>query len=114
MKSDRAPPKTLPRPVADVLPQIGAAIRTARIRRRKTAADLAQRLNVSLPTLRKLEAGDGGVSLGTFVTALWLLDLLKDFRTALDPANDRLGITLDLARISKRVRRTKDLDLGEL
>jgi hypothetical protein len=99
MKSDHKPPKTLPRPVADALPQIGAAIRTARIRRRKTASDLAQRLNVSLPT---------------FVTALWLLDLLQDFCAALDPANDRLGITLDLARISKRVRRTKDLDLGEL
>ena len=53
--------------------QVGAAIRTARIRRRKTAAELARRLGVSLPTLRKLEAGDPGVSLGTFVTALWLL-----------------------------------------
>jgi transcriptional regulator with XRE-family HTH domain len=110
----RKSPHEPPRPVVEALRQLGAAIRTARIRRRKTAKDLAHRLEVSLPTLRKLEAGDPGVSLATFVTALWLLDLLGGLRAALDPANDRLGITLDLARMPKRVRRTRDLDLADL
>jgi transcriptional regulator with XRE-family HTH domain len=105
--------KDLPHPVVEILPQIGAAIRTARIRRRKTAADFARRLGVSLPTLRKLEAGEPGVSLGTFLAALWLLDLLKEVGAALEPANDRLGITLDLARMPKRVRRAKEFDLDE-
>src|ERR1700688_510688 len=91
----------LPFPVAEMLPRLGAAIRTARIRRRKTAAELARRLGVSLPTLRKLEAGDPGVSLGTLVTALWLLDLSGQACAALDPANDRVGMTLDLARMPK-------------
>ncbi|HEY0233439.1 MAG TPA: helix-turn-helix transcriptional regulator [Afipia sp.] len=104
----------IPFPVAEALPQMGAAIRTARIRRRKTAADLARRLGVSLPTLRKLEAGDPGVALGTFVSALWLLELMPAVMTALDPAKDGIGMTLDLARMPKRARQQRDLDLADL
>lgn len=104
----------IPFPVAEMLPQIGSAIRTARIRRRKTAADQAHRLGVSLPTLRKLEAGDPGVSLGTFVTALWLLDLMPGMVAAIDPSKDNLGMTLEAARMPKRVRRNADVDLAKL
>jgi DNA-binding XRE family transcriptional regulator len=106
--------KSIPFPVAEALPKLGATIRTARIRRRRKAADFARRLDVSLPTLRKLEAGDPGVSLGKFVTALWLLDLLPAVLHALDPAADEVGLTLDLARMPKRVRRSAEVDLADL
>ncbi|MCA6101057.1 helix-turn-helix domain-containing protein [Bradyrhizobium sp. WSM 4400] len=52
---------------------------------------LAGRLGVSLPTLRKVETGDTGMTLGTFLTALWLLDLSPDLITALDPARTKLA-----------------------
>jgi transcriptional regulator with XRE-family HTH domain len=97
-----------------MLPRIGDAIRTARIRRRKTAADVAGRLGVSLPTLRKLETGDPGVSLGTFLAALWLLDLSPAVMAALDPAKDEVGLTLDMARMPQRVRQAADVNLDEL
>ena len=103
-----------PFPVEEALPRIGASIRTARIRRRKTAADLARRLGVSLPTLRKLEAGDPGVALGTFLSALWLLELMPPVMEALDPAKDDIGMTLDLARMPKRARQQRDVDLADL
>jgi transcriptional regulator with XRE-family HTH domain len=106
--------KNIPFPVAEALPKLGATIRTARVRRRKRAADFAHRLDVSLPTLRKLEAGDPGVSLGKFVTALWLLDLLPVITEALDPAADKVGLTLDLARMPKRVRQGAEADLADL
>ena len=106
--------KDIPFPAVEALPKLGAAIRMARIRRRKTAADFARRLNVSLPTLRKLEAGDSGVSLGTFVTALWLLDFLPAMIEALDPATDKVGLTLDLARLPKRVRQRSEVNLDDL
>jgi transcriptional regulator with XRE-family HTH domain len=108
------PAKNIPFPVAEALPKLGEMIRTARIRRRKKAADFAHRLDVSLPTLRKLEAGDPGVSLGKFVTALWLLDLLPMMMEALDPAADKVGLTLDLARMPKRVRQSAEADLDDL
>ena len=91
----------------------GGAIKVARRRRRQTASDLANRLGVSLPTFRKLECGDPGVALGTFVTALWLLDLLDNFTGAVSPEQDRTGLALEIARLPKRVRRTRaesDLD----
>ncbi|WP_229170576.1 helix-turn-helix domain-containing protein [Bradyrhizobium altum] len=97
-----------------MLPRVGEAIRTARIRRRKTAADIAGRLGVSLPTLRKLETGDPGVSLGTFLTALWLLDLSPALMAALDPAKDEIGLTLEMARLPKRVRPAADVKLDQL
>jgi transcriptional regulator with XRE-family HTH domain len=110
MPSDRE----IPYPVTELLPLVGEAIRTARIRRRKTAADLARRLGVSLPTLRKLETGDPGVSLGTFLTALWLLDLSPALMAALDPAKDEIGLTLEMARLPKRVRPAADVNLDQL
>jgi len=85
----------------------GEAIKLARRRRRQTASDLALRLGVSLPTFRKLERGDPSVSLGTFVTALWLLDLLDNFTRAVNAESDRSGLTLEIARMPQRVRRTK-------
>lgn len=85
----------------------GEAVRLARRRRRQTAADLAMRLGVSLPTFRKLEKGDPSVSLGTFVMALWLFDLLENFSGAVNPAQDRTGLALEIARMPKRIRRTK-------
>ncbi|MCC8967076.1 helix-turn-helix domain-containing protein [Bradyrhizobium sp. Pear76] len=104
----------LPYPVTEMLPRVGEAIRTARIRRRKTAADIAGRLGVSLPTLRKLETGDPGVSLGTFLAALWLLDLSPALMAALDPAKDEIGLTLEMARLPKRVRPAADVKLDQL
>jgi hypothetical protein len=71
------------------------------------------RLGVSLPTYRKLERGDPSVALGTFVTALWLLDLLGNFTRAIEPAQDRTGLALEIARMPQRVRLRKsesDLD----
>jgi hypothetical protein len=112
MKSSAKVP--LPFPVAELLPRLGSAIKTARVRRRKTAADLAGRLGVSLPTLRKLEAGDPGVSLGTFVSALWMLDLSSELVAALDPSKDKLGMVLDMARMPKRVRSRREVMLGDL
>jgi hypothetical protein len=48
------------------------------------------------------------------VTALWLLDLLPMMMEALDPAADKVGLTLDLARMPKRVRQSAEADLDDL
>ena len=48
---------------------LGAQIAAGRRRRRWTAARLAEQLNVSLPTLRKVERGDPTVALGTVLDA---------------------------------------------
>lgn len=48
---------------------LGAQIAAARRRRRWTAARLAEQVNVSLPTLRKIERGDPTVAMGAVLDA---------------------------------------------
>jgi transcriptional regulator with XRE-family HTH domain len=50
----------------------------ARLRRRMTQAALAARADVSLPTLRKLEQGEGSSSLATLLHAMEVLGLDQD------------------------------------
>jgi transcriptional regulator with XRE-family HTH domain len=68
---------------------LGARLSLARKRRRMTQGTLASRAGVSIPTLRKLEQGDAGVSLATVLRILHVLGLAVDIdRLA---ANDELG-----------------------
>lgn len=60
------------------LQQLGERLRAARLRRRMTQAALAARADVSLPTLRKLEQGEGSSSLATLLRALEVLGLDHD------------------------------------
>lgn len=48
---------------------LGKQIRVARIERRWTLEELAERVGVSLPTIRKVERGDPTVSLGVALEA---------------------------------------------
>lgn len=60
----------MPTPKArDAARILGAQIAAARRRRRWTTARLAEQVNVSLPTLRKVERGDPTVALGTVLDA---------------------------------------------
>jgi transcriptional regulator with XRE-family HTH domain len=104
----------LPGAVSVALTELGKAIRVARLRRRLSAQDFASRLAVTLPTLRKLERGDPGVALATFVTALWLLGLLDRLRDLAKPENDVVGNILETARLPQRVRNSKRDDLDRL
>lgn len=60
----------MPTPKArDAARVLGAQIAAGRRRRRWTAARLAEQVNVSLPTLRKIERGDPTVAMGTVLDA---------------------------------------------
>jgi transcriptional regulator with XRE-family HTH domain len=104
----------LPGSVRSALLEFGRAIRVARIRRRQSAQDFASRLGVTLPTLRKLERGDPGVAVATFVSALWLVGLLDRLRDLAKPENDVLGNMLETSRLPRRVRKSTHDELDRL
>jgi transcriptional regulator with XRE-family HTH domain len=104
----------LPAAVHFALAEFGEAIRVARLRRRQSTQDFASRLGVTLPTLRKLERGDPGVAVATFVTALWLLGLLDRFRELAKPESDVLGNIVETSRLPRRVRKPAHDDLDRL
>lgn len=62
--------------VVSRLVQWGKIIRTQRVRTKVTAGDFCGRIGISLSTLRRLEAGDPAVSVGSYLSALSALGVL--------------------------------------
>ncbi len=63
-----------PEDVTKQLHVFGERVRTARVRRRWSQANLAERMNVERRTVSRLEKGDPGVTTGVFLRALWVLN----------------------------------------
>lgn len=94
----------LPLSVRRLLHQLGADIRDARKRRRLPTAIVAERAQISLPTLRRVERGAGSVGLGTYATVLWILGLSDRLAGIAAPATDVVGMGLEAERLPKRIR----------
>jgi transcriptional regulator with XRE-family HTH domain len=96
----------LPR-VSRILAELGQNIRLARTRRKLSAELVAERAGMSRPTLRAIERGNAGVTLGALANVLNSLGLVDDLaRVARD---DQLGRQLEDAELqaTERVRRAK-------
>jgi len=75
----------LPTLVAERLNVWGRCIHAQRLRQRVKAADLCERMGISQATLRRLERGDPGAGVGTYMTALLILGVIDKAVPALDP-----------------------------
>ena len=58
---------------------LGSRLRAERLRRDETQAIFAARVGVSIPTLRKMEAGDPSVMIGSWSRALEIVDRWDDW-----------------------------------
>jgi transcriptional regulator with XRE-family HTH domain len=88
--------------VVAALRELGQNIRSARMRRQIPAALLAERAGMSRPTLRAIERGDCGVTIGSIANVLHSLDLASDI-TAMARA-DEFGRALQDAALAGRKR----------
>jgi transcriptional regulator with XRE-family HTH domain len=70
------------------LQSLGLRLRDERIRRNETQAIFAARIGISVPTLRKMEAGDSTVLIGFWSAALEVLDRAGDWDAILARAED--------------------------
>ena len=104
----RKPPLVFPQEQR-LLAELGERLRLARQRRKLSNEVVAQRAGVSRTTVYKVEAGDPGATLGSYVRVLAVLGLEGDLH--LLAADDRVGRKLqDLAlppSPSERRRRVK-------
>jgi len=79
-------------------------MRDARKRRRLPTAVVAERAQISLPTLRRVERGDGSVGFGTYATVLWVLGMSERIGQLAAPETDSIGLSLEDERLPKRIR----------
>ena len=94
----------LPFEVMQVARELGMNVRIARKRRRMLQGELAQKAGVGEKTIRRLEKGEDGVSMGNVLSVLWALGLLPTAKALANPEQDEHGKTLELARLPERVR----------
>jgi len=96
-----------PLPVSRALARLGSDLALARRRRRISTQSMAERLQVSTATLRRLERGDPSLSMGTLAKALLVLNALDRFTGLLDTAADDLGLQLMDQAVPRRIVRKK-------
>ncbi len=106
MKTNEA----LPSEIVSQLKRIGSGIKTARMRRRMTQQELAERVGSSWHTIRKIENGSPVTGIGYYLKALWILGLFADVRLLADPERDREGIIREAAARGTRARHRRRLD----
>ena len=94
----------MPLPVLRALRKLGHDIRDARRRRRIPVAIAAQRASISKTTWLKVEKGDPGVLVGTYVTVLFVLGLVDRVAQLADPGTDTVGLRLEAEQLPQRVR----------
>ena len=86
----------LPPATSSALEKLGADLAVARLRRKESLASWASRMGVTVPTLMRMEAGEPGVGIGIYATALWLIGRDAALAELAAPANDRGAMELDV------------------
>lgn len=91
----------LPSAVENNLRKLGDHIHIARKRRKQSLAAFAARMQVSIPTLRKLENGDPSVSVAAYATALWVIGRIHLLGELANPEADETALLQELKMIKK-------------
>jgi len=84
----------------EFLQRFGERLRLARLRRRLTAKQVAERAGMAPMTLRSLERGSAGVTMGAYLAVMQVLGIEKDLD--LLGAADPMGRELQDARLTAR------------
>lgn len=100
-----------PYAVEQALARLGRNIRTARLRRRLSREELAEKIGISRYLMADIEKGKPTTAIAAYLGALWALGLLDGMEAVADPDADLEGKTLEAARSPTTApKRRKGLD----
>ena len=102
--------QTPPYPVEQALTRMGQNLRTARIRRRFTIDEVAQKIGTGRRAVMDAEKGKPSTGIAVYAALLWVYDLLSPLADVADPARDEQGLIFAAAKEKRRVRKVGDLD----
>ena len=88
-----------------ILSELGENIKLARLRRKLSSVQVAERAGISRPTLSAIEKGKPNVSIGLYAQVLFVLRLVDDLSNV--ASDDELGRKLQDAKLSIKKRAPK-------
>lgn len=94
--------ESLPEDVQLALERLGGNLRIARERRGESFRSWASRMEISSPTLQRMEKGDPSVSMGIYATALWLTGQLEALGELASPTTDELALEIEIVRARRK------------
>jgi transcriptional regulator with XRE-family HTH domain len=102
--------KSPPAAVEDILNRLGRNIRTARLRRKLSMEELAERVGISRYVLADIEKGKPTTAIAAYLGTLWALGLLWNMQEVADPDRDQEGKILERARSPKTAPKRKTIN----
>lgn len=102
--------KAPPFEVETAIRQLGANLRTARLARNLSIADVAAKLGVSPRAVRNAETGKPGTAIGVYLGLMWVYGLISQAEDLADPARDEAVMRAARARAHAYPTRKGALD----
>lgn len=99
-----------PYQVEQTLKRFGHNLRVARLRRKQTIAEVAEKIGTGPRAVRDAESGKASTGIAVYTALLWLYDLLQPFEDLANPLKDQQGLALAAANESQRARKSGGLD----
>ncbi len=99
-----------PYEVEAALKHLGADLRTARLRRNITLAEVAERVGASRGVIAEAEHGKPTTSAAVYAALFWAYGFTDRLAGSADPASDKEGIRLDSGHARRRARMPPALD----
>jgi len=98
--------------VRSTLRTFGHNIHIARRKRRQSQQEFANRMGISLGTLKRLEKGEPGISIGTVAMAFLALGESERLSNVLDMTTDDTGLLLEQKNLPKRIRKPRPPEIS--